>query len=215
MKFVKRISLFFVCPMMLVGIGFVGGIWAVRFFYPGTVAEQQFRAEAGAENAVTDEGMEEVLEKVAAVEETLNADTAYVVQERDLLKNTTLETASRLPGKYIGMNRELFLESMEEYQLNPPLSEKERGFVGLEVLSFSPERVVVQMNYKYVQPSDSFYLAVLDNEVVVLLEDRKTVFINTGIQLDRLPELIQMKIIQMYWMEDEKSLYNFLETYSS
>ena len=226
MKFVKRISLFFVYPIVLIGIGFGGGIWAVKFFYPGTVTEgtEQFRTEyqadyqkAESEKQVQQEEIpeEELLQNVAAVEETLNADTEYVVQERDLLKDTVVETISQIPGKYMGMNRKLFLESMEEYRLNPPLSEKERGFVGLEVVSFSPERVVVQMNYEYVQPSDSFYIAVKDNEVVVLLEDRKTVFINTGIPLDHLPELLQMKIIQMYWIEDEESLYNFLETYSS
>ncbi|MBO5487798.1 MAG: hypothetical protein J5988_12900 [Eubacterium sp.] len=224
MKFVKRISLFFVCPIVLIGIGFGGGIWAVKFFYPGTTEEkEQFRTEyqtdyqkAESEKQMQQsQDVEEIVQNVAAVEETLNADTEYVVQERDLLKDTMLETSSQIPAKYMGMTRTLFLESMEEYRLNPPLSEKERGFVGLEVVSFSPERVVVQMNYEYVQPSDSFYIAVIDNEVVVLLEDMKTVFINTGISLEQLPELIQMKIMQMYWIEDEESLYNFLETYSS
>lgn len=237
MKFVKRISLFFICPLVLVGIGFGGGIWAVKFFYPGTVTEEKAQTQTeyqmdyqkaentdtdGLENEMMDNQVQqaeitedEPLQNVAAIEETLNADTEYVVQEKDLLKDTMVETVLQIPGKYIGMNRELFLESMEEYKANPPLSEKERGFVGLEVVSFSPQRVVVQMNYEYVQPSESFYIAVQNNEVVVLLEDRKTVFIYTGIPLDQFPELVQMKIIQMYWIENEESLYNFLENYSS
>ena len=62
---------------------------------------------------------------------------------------------------------------MELYAAHPPLSEIERGFVGLEVLSFSREKVMVRMDYRYVQPSASFYLAVSDNEVVVYLEDIK------------------------------------------
>ena len=52
----------------------------------------------------------------------------------------------KLPDKYVGMNREQFLEAMELYEAFPPLSEMERGFVSLEVLSFSRKRVVVQMN---------------------------------------------------------------------
>ena len=87
--------------------------------------------------------------------------------------------------------------------------------MGLEVLSFSRERVVIQMNYQYLQPSSSFYLAVLNNEVVVYLEDMETIYINTGIELESLPEDLQMDIIQMLWVKDEESLYNFLETYSS
>lgn len=104
---------------------------------------------------------------------------------------------------------------MDLYEAFPPLSEMERGFVNLEVLSFSRERVVVQMNYKYVQPSESFYLAVYDNEVIVYLEDRKTVYIETEIELDSLPEQIQHNIIQMMWIENEEKLYDFLENYSS
>jgi hypothetical protein len=65
------------------------------------------------------------------------------------------------------------------------------------VLSFSRERVVVQMNYQYLQPGSSFYLAVRNNEVVVYQEDMETVYINTGILLESLPENMQLEIMQM------------------
>ena len=78
--------------------------------------------------------------------ETLSADTEYVLKEMDVLRQTEVETSWRLPHKYIGMNREQFMTSIESYGAHPPLSELERGFVGLEVLAFSRERVVVQMN---------------------------------------------------------------------
>ena len=87
--------------------------------------------------------------------------------------------------------------------------------MGLDVLSFSRERVVVQMNYKFVQPSSSFYLAVYDNRVVVYLEDMETVYIETDIRLDSLPEQLQRNIIEMMWIENEEKLYDFLENYSS
>lgn len=159
----------------------------------------------------------EDMESVAAasVSETLTADTEYVLEENDVLNDTVVETVWSLPHKYIGMNREQFLESIRTYGENPPLSELERGFTGLEVLSFSKERVVIQMNYKYVQPGEGFYLAAYDNEVIVYLEDMETVYINTGIMLDMLPENVQTQIMQMMWMPDEESLYGFLEAYSS
>lgn len=161
-------------------------------------------------------GQEEMAAREAASSsETLSADTEYVLEETDILNQSVVETVWKLPHKYIGMNREQFLEAMETYELFPPLSELERGFVGLEVLSFSRERVVVQMNYQYLQPSKGFYLAVEDNEVIVYLEDCRTVYINTGIPLEKLPENMQMQIIQMMWIEDEESLYDFLEAYSS
>lgn len=240
MKFVKGISLYFIYPMMMLCIGFYGGVVSSHFFYPG---EQAPGADApsrepvvgdpvdvpgdldyGVAEALREENLraakesfalEEELLEAAAAAETLSADTEYVLEETNILDQSVVQTSWRLPPQYMGMNRKQFLEAMELYEANPPLAERERGFVGLEVLSFSRERVVVQMNYRYVQPSASFYLAVYDNEVVVYLEDKRTIYINTEIPLASLPEEVQQEIIQMMWMPDEESLYHFLESYSS
>lgn len=241
MKFVKGISLYFIYPMAMLGIGFYGGVVSSHFFYPGEQAprDRSFysepspgpimdepvdvpgdRLDYGVAEALRDEEPSGLLEKelsleAASVSETLSADTEYVLKETNILDQSMVETTWRLPAQYMGMNRQQFLDAMELYEAHPPLSEMERGFVSLEVQAFSRERVVVQMNYRYVQPSASFYLAVYDNEVVVYLEDRRTVYINTEIPLTSLPDEVQQEIIQMMWMPDERSLYNFLENYSS
>lgn len=228
MKFVKGISLFFVYPVIMFGLGFYTGMECMHFFYPGATKVQEERELA--EQEWTDikpdsaqlyspesyaEEISDELVDVASEGETLSVDTEYVLEETDMVNDSVVETVSRLPREYVGLDRKQFLEAMEEYETYPPLSEVERGFVSLEVLSFSRERVVVQMNYQYLQPSNSFYLAVLDNEVVVYLEDMETVYIYTGIRLEELPEEVQMEIIQMLWIEDEETLYQFLENYSS
>ena len=237
MKFVKGISLFFIYPMVMFGIGFYVGVESMHFFYPGTnpynetkelpeqIVDKLKQEKAPIENnaekqsidadAMSIDAEKQMLMEVTVSAETLSVDTEYVLEETDIINHSVVETVSKLPGKYVGLNREQFLKCMEEYEMFPPLSELERGFVSLEVLSFSRERVVVQMNYQYVQPGNSFYLAVLDNEVVVYLEDKETIYINTGIALEELPESVQLDIIQMLWIEDEEALYNFLENYSS
>lgn len=243
MKFVKGISLFFVYPLICLAIGYLAGLATVEFFYPGsfeeegvtqpteyneqlfvedetfsgpdgTFIQEQFDEMTLGNDEIADVA-EQVLQEASGMQDTLNADTEYVIWEKDLRRKTLVETASRLPAEYIGLDRELFLSAMEEYELFPPLSELERGFAGLDVISFAPEKVVVQMEYEYLEPSESFYLAVQDNEVIVLLADKKTVFINTGILLTELPEEIQLKVIEMFWIQDEQALYNFLESYSS
>lgn len=184
----------------------------------GQAVLQPYSEEAGAEKLSDGELLYEAEEESVAaanVSDTLTADTEYVLEETDLLRNTVVETVQSLPHKYIGMDREQFLASIEDYGESPTLSEQEKGFVGLEVLSFSKDRVVVQMNYKYIPPDEGFYLAVYDNEVIVYLEDRETVYFNTGIRMDMLPENIQAQIIQMMWIPDEESLFGFLEAYSS
>lgn len=247
MKFVKGFSLFFLYPALMFGIGFLGGITFMDYFYPG-------KAERSIENVGTPLPMEYSLaleealpgeqtagglnatgqdaagygedddmpqdqpqeaKAVASSAETLNVDTEYVLEETDMRTHTVVETTWRLPDKYVGMNREQFLEAMEMYEASPPLSEMERGFVSLEVLSFSRKRVVIRMNYQYVQPSESFYLMVEDNFLVVYLDDRQTVYMNTDIKLTDLPDDVQQDIIQTLFMPDEESLYDFLETYSS
>lgn len=235
MKFVKGISLFFIYPLFMFGTGFYVGVECMHFFYPGTnpFSETRELPEENWPEQIVDklnqekvmieknseqqsiEAEKQMLVEVVVSAETLSVDTEYVLEETDIINHSVVETVSKLPGKYVGLNREQFLKCMEEYEMFPPLSELERGFVSLEVLSFSRERVVVQMNYQYVQPGNSFYLAVRDNEVVVYLEDKETIYINTGIALETLPETVQLDIIQMLWIEDEEALYNFLENYSS
>ena len=238
MKFVKGIGLFFIYPLTMLAIGFYAGAETYRFFYPGVERHsEEFSPETDTEpqmekkiqDSEPDSGSKIVVEEnaeqlktsddeaweVVSSSETLYVGTEYVLAETDINRHTVVETSWSLPNKYVGMTREQFLSAMEIYQASPPLKELERGFVGLEVLSFSRERVVVQMNYSYIQPSASFYLAVYNNEVVVFLDDRETVYIETKIRLDSLPEELQQEIIQMMLVESEEELYNFLETYSS
>ena len=241
MKLLKSISLFVLYPLCMLGLGFYAGVETARFFYPGEsegnsvflpdglpvvtpepenmpeqepVPVQDDRIDYG---IVMDEpeDTDGEAEEVSFSAETLCVDTEYVLEETDVLYHTVVETIWRLPDKYVGMNRDQFLQAMDVYEAFPPLSELERGFVGLEVLSFSRERVVVQMNYKYVQPSSSFYLAAYDNKVIVYLEDKRTVYIETEILLDSLPFEFQESIMDMMWMENEEKLYDFLENYSS
>lgn len=204
MKFVKGISLFFLYPCMMLCAGIYLGVEAERYFYPGR------------ENETVEEIVEESLQPVAVEEEEiLTVDTEYVLEEYDTRRGTVVETVTKAPEKYIGMDRETFVQSMELYALTPPLSEKERGFIGLEVVSFSRSRVVVRMNYLYIEPSEGFYLKVEDNKIVVYCSDENTVYMYTTISALGLPESIKIQIVDGIFMEDEAELYNFLETYSS
>lgn len=229
MKFIKGILLFFICPMLLLGVGFWAGMKSVTFFYPGAVAQEDYHTEKVVlekdfENpteefqlteATEGEDIAEILQETSVSGETLCVDTEYVLEETDIIRETVVETSWKLPDRYVGMDREQFVEAMEAYEAYPPLMELERGFISLEVLSFSRDKVVVQMNYQYLEPGTCYYLAVKDNEVVVYQEDKETIYINTGIVFEELPEALQLELMQMIWIPDEESLYDFLEAYSS
>ncbi len=240
MKLLKKVSLFLLISIAMLSLGFYIGVRAYQFFYPGEnqrvtdgnkVPPISMGGNPSVDKMVVKQGNleQEIMEQenkgqenlqqesvlAASQNNVVNADTVYILLETDVLTEESVEIQGQLPAKYFGMNREQFIQAMDEYEAFPPLVEMERGFVSLEVLSFSGERIVVQMNYQYIQPSACFYLAAINHEVVVLLENKETIYINTGIKLEDLPQELQTEIIQMKYVESEEKLYDFLEAYSS
>ncbi len=221
MKFLKWFSLFFVSSLITMLIGIVIGMRLQQFFYPKELEKAPI-----SENKIIDkpigfvEEMEELEENVNIVsasqkEECIDADTTYICLECDMYTGEEIETSVSMPHLYLGMNRAQFLECMENYEANPPLSELERGFESLDVLRFSAEEVEVRMNYRYVKPSSSFYIVVYEDKLTVLLDDKKTVYLQTGIDVYDLPEELRQEIIHGMYMGSEQILYDFLETYTS
>ena len=227
MKIVKGIGIFLVC-ILLILLGYLLGVLSMDFFYPGDQGKNNiFYTDENSQDSLSlqENKSSDVLDSdvisygeaiaVAAAEETLCVDTQYIVIEMDLRNGTTEELFFQLPDKYIGMNRDQFIDAMNIYSINPPLSELERGFINLQVISFSRNQVIVQMNYKYVEPSKCFYLAAYDGRVFVYLEDKQTVYIRTDIMLETLPDVLQRQIIETMFLSSEEELFDFLENYSS
>ncbi len=213
MKFVKSIGLFFVIPMISLCLGVcLGYLLRTR---PELKTEEDQGQSLVNKSVILDCAEGNDAKTVVSGGETLCVETEYVLEEMDSNRGTCVETTWRLPEKYVGMNREQFLEAIRLYEVSPPLSELERGFQSLEVRSFSRQKVVVRMNYSYLQPGEGYYLAVYDNKVVVLLDDCKTVYIETQLTMDQLPQEVQERLIRTIRVDTEQELYDFLETYSS
>lgn len=217
MKLRKYIGLFFLCSAVSMCLGiFIGCNISDEKEAQYGEKRMQMEASVGMDKAskplvIRDEPVVEAATK----EDKTNADTVYIIVEKDLDTGNVVETCIRIPQKYIGMTREQLSESLSDYEANPPLSELERGFVSVELLRFSTNQVEVQMNYQYIQPTESFYIVAYDNMVVVMLEDKKTVFMDTLIKVTELPLHIQQDILQGLFIPDEESLYDFLENYTS
>lgn len=227
MKVVKSIGLFFVLALFLLVIGYylTAAIWhskpeKIMLGNPEQELLQEtprpiWQAPEETTETLQDNTLQEGFLEASALEGKLAKDAQYVVEEVDVLRGTVLSTNLKLPEKYVGMDLQQFTQAMNLYAYAPPLSERQRGFEGLEVRSFSRERVVVRMNYRYVQPGEAFYLALEDHEIVVLLEDGKTLYMHTGIMADRVEPELLLKLNEMIYVEDEAALYDLLESYSS
>ncbi len=232
MKLVKRISLFMALSAFMLGLGGYSALKAEDFFYPnryhkehtGTSVSDVDRPRVAkteeprpariADVTEQEEDPGQVIEAAAAPEPVVTADTLYLVENVNLTKGTATQTQETMPVKYIGLNREELLEELSFYCANPPLAELEQGFETAELTAFSKERVAVCKYYRDETPKH-FYLKVADHFIIVCEEDGQTLYMNTDILLERLPDSLQQEIMEGKPVASEEELYLFLESYSS
>ena len=148
-------------------------------------------------------------------EEVITANTKLIIIEHNLEDGSEVYSENNIPIKYIGLNRKRFLEEMEIYELSPALTDIKKGFLSLEVVSFSKAEIKLQKNYSADTLNLHFYILAKDNKLVVYYEDLETVYLSTDIVMDSLPKDVQLEILKKKYFESEEELYNFLESYSS
>lgn len=227
MKFVKRISLFFIMAGMMFGAGSYVTFRAEQFFYPKKYERQNENMPSietkdnsnglSADTAQADLGEKEERIIEAAVENApvITADTIYMVEEVNLADGTIAEREEEIPVKYIGFDRDRLIEELKLYEQNPPLADLKQGFETIELSAFSKDRVVVCKYYRKEKENSGYYLMVANHYVIVYEEDKETVHMNTDILLESLSDELQKEIMEGKYMENERALYNFLESYSS
>ncbi|MDE7016416.1 MAG: hypothetical protein K2P65_02415 [Lachnospiraceae bacterium] len=222
MKIIKRISLFMVMAGIMFGAGSYATLKAEQFFYPNKYRQAPMRIETeksaeqtGNDEALDEAGEEQVIETAMEKAPVVTADTLYLIEEVNLSDGTVKEKEELIPVKYIGLDRLALIEELNAYDKNPALSDLKLGFQTIELSSFSKDRVVICKYYRPKEEQKGFYLMVADHYVIVYESDKKTVHMNTDILLSGLSHTLQSEIIQGKFIEDEKALYNFLESYSS
>lgn len=196
-QFYKRFILYL---LMIVSIGLVG-LKGYCFFYPVRQAE-------------TKQTIPQSVSVGTGMNNRLHADTEYVCQKISLSDGTVTSERKVLPAQLVGMTREDLASYLQSKQLSPSLSEREEGLCSVELSSFSPEKVVISNYYKKPETT-GYYLVVKNHFVSVYKDDRKSIVQDTNILLGNLPDYLQKQIIAGKYVEDQKALYDFLETYTS
>lgn len=241
MKFVKRIGFLLFTAGIMFGAGSYLTLKAERFFYPNRYESDRYVKEQSEEyeersgdgaddpdstdhagNIVEtgDTGRErhkeeQVIEAIVEEDPVVTANTIYLVEEVNLTDGTVAEKEEPLPVKYIGLDRESLIRELESYEDTPALTDLQRGFESIELTMFSRDQIVVCKYYRSKEEEQGYYLMVADHFVVVYEQDGKTLYMTTEILLENLEESLQNEIMKGKYMEDEQSLYNFLESYSS
>lgn len=216
MKVIKRISLFLAMAGIMFSAGSYAALRAEQFFYPNKYdREEKTMMPEEQKITETEAEVEQVIEAAVEKVPVITADTVYLIEEVNLSDGTIQEKEEPIPVKYIGLDRQAFIEELEAYDRNPALSDLKLGFQNIELSSFSRDRVVICKYYRPEPEVKGFYLMVADHFVIVYEEDKKTIHMNTDILLEGLSEELQTEIIGGKYIENEQELYNFLESYSS
>lgn len=203
MKLFKCISLFVLYPAVMFGLGFTANMVFLEYFYPGEQA-----------GAVATPQLPDASEPVSVIEKkVITANTDFLIQNYDTQEGILSEEELPVPDMYIGMTREELQKELYLLSDNLTLEDQEAGVSYMELYSFSPQRVVIRKCFE--QEEEGFFLVNENHCVVVYQCDLQNVYLTTDIKVDELPEELRSEILRMKYIESEKELYNFLESYSS
>lgn len=207
MKFVKRISLFFIYPLSMFAIGFASNMLMMDYFYPNNLKRDNTKAQ---EMPVKEQMPVSVMDTPV-----VTANTRYVIQEYNVLNGQLKQNEETAPDKFIGLDRTKLAQEIENYNTKPSLTDQEKGFTFMELVSFSNDKVVVKKSYEKQEVAKGFFLLNENHYVVVYDSELSGIYMNTNILVEELPEKLQNEIIHMKYIQDEGELFNFLESYSS
>lgn len=210
MKVARGISLF-VIAFGLFTIGCFLGFEGHNFFYPGISAEK------GREKTAVS-APDEKMHVSVQDENIISADTSFVVIEVNMEDQSESSAEIPVPTYYMGMDREAFEKQIRNFDSSPSLQELQKGFQGSEIRSFSGSKVELCKFYQEqkARQEEYYYLAIQNNKVVVFREDGQTVYMETDIPAQDLPDdVLQELLTQRRIVNTEEDLYDFLESYSS
>ncbi len=147
--------------------------------------------------------------------ERVTRDTCIIMESYDV-SGALVERTECSPGaELMGNNRLDMLIYAKEYREHASDTEKKKGLERMVVESFSPEQVTLAKYYGEPPEEQGYILAVKDNAVIVYMTDRETIYEYTNIELWMLPQEIQSALVEGIHVENERELFDFLQTYSS
>lgn len=207
MKVLKSIGLYFVYPLFTFILGIFTHIGYLNYFYPNKYLPQK-----------ESYFLEDTTYEVSNIQKPITTcDTKYIIVELYKNDNTQKEIETKIPEKYMGMTRENLEEALIEYRQNPTLEDLEKGFINIQLDNFSSREVRISKTYNLIPPKETsgYYLMVMDGKIVVMEEDKKTIYLTTDIYAEALSDSLKQELILGKFIYDIEELYGFLESYTS
>lgn len=141
--------------------------------------------------------------------------TDIYVESVDLNTHQTTQEKIKTPVSYIGLTRNRLTQVLNDEFENIELSEKLKGLISMEVVSFEKTKVVIRKTYSDSSLPEDFYLYEQDGYIVIYLGDGETFYDYTDIAYEDLDWYTQYYIGKGLYIKNSKELYGFLQNYSN
>ncbi len=195
-------NLIFALLALLIGAAAGLSVFFYAYFYPKLYVKD----ETGTYRNIT----------ASAEHETFPVTSRTVIEVEHYFpdENRTLtERVDDFP-QLLGCDRDGVERYLKEYLKHPSMEDREKGLQSYELVSYHDNTVCLRKTYQK-EVRKGFFAKSFNGTVVIMRGDEKTVYEYTQISISLLPEQLQAEVMEGYYMEDERALYNFLETYSS
>lgn len=209
----KRIGFFLYSCALFAG-GFLLSSRVEAFFYPGKDNPPDAYESSAFLSDLPDSGQADSAEQVSSGLARLSASSKMIVLSYDLDEGTEQEEVFRLPARLIGCSRAETEKYFEQLQETSSLKEREAGFLGAELLSFSPKQIVVRKNYRKHEKPTSFKMIVERNLVTVYEQETGILYLQTAVDARKLPAPVRNRILDGWEHVSADRLEKFLVSYA-
>lgn len=154
-------------------------------------------------------------EEVYSDENIITSDTVCVYEIYHIDSGELDQYEAPPTSDIVGLNRKQLQKRLDEYTANMSVIEFEAGLISYGLVSFSPDKVVIQKVYDGNKVKYKYFVSVRNNEVVVYYSDRKTIYEYTGITEQMLQEEIWNALCIGIPVKDLEELYDYLSGITS
>lgn len=139
----------------------------------------------------------------------VTAKTIYIVEQYNEMSGMLIKEVPAIPIELLGLNAEGLRQYAEKK------TEEENGRSSFEIVVFEQNLLVIRRTYWEEEGSYKFIIKDYEGMVTVYDCDDSSVYVQTNIRTDDLPEELRERVKEGIKIENEKDLFLFLESYNS
>lgn len=205
----------------ILGIALMGLVIAyqISFIHSARLYQQQKQELEANREAITKEEASDEAEVIMA---DAGAAHDYVLQSAQIITESYDKDGNLMSrevtvpnAELVGKDRLGVMMYANDYKKHAAESEVKQGLERMVVESFTPDTVTLVKYYGEPIDEPGYWIAVRDNIVIVYTEDKSEIYEFTNIEMWQLPLDIQSELVDGIYVNNERELFDFLQTYSS